>query len=46
VMWVMLNPILVHLEMVLVSAQERCTACAKRTTGSGIVLDETDPTPR
>jgi hypothetical protein len=46
VMWVMSNPILVHLEMVLVSVQDRCTVCAKRTIGSGIVLDKKDGTPR
>ena len=28
-----------HLETVLVSVQERCTVCAKRTIGSEIILD-------
>ena len=28
---------LVRLEMVLVLVQDRCTVCAKRTIGSGIV---------
>ena len=28
----------VRLEMVLVLVQDRCTVCAKRTTGSDIVL--------
>jgi hypothetical protein len=28
------NPILVYLEIVLVSVQDRCTVCAKRTTSS------------
>ena len=28
-----------HLKAVLVSMQERCTVCAKRTIGSEIVLD-------
>jgi hypothetical protein len=42
----MLNLVLVRLEKVLVSALDRCTFCAKRTLGSGIVLDETDGTPR
>jgi hypothetical protein len=37
----MVNLVLVHLEMVLVSVQDRCTDCAKRTIGSGIILDET-----
>ena len=36
----------VHLEMVLVLVQDRCMVCAKRTTGSDIVLDATDGTPR
>ena len=36
----------VLLEMVLVLVQDRCTVCAKRTTGLDIVLDATDGTPR
>ena len=32
--------------MVLVLVQDRCTVCAKRTTGLDIVLDATDGTPR
>jgi hypothetical protein len=35
-MW---NLILVRLEIVLVSEQNRCTVCAKFTIGSDIVLD-------
>jgi len=35
----MSNHISVHLEMVLVSLQDRCMGCAKRTTGSKTVLD-------
>ena len=35
----MSNLVLVHLEMVLVSVQDRCTVCAKRTIGSETVLD-------
>jgi hypothetical protein len=35
-MW---NLISVRSETALVSVQERCTACAKLTTGSSIVLD-------
>jgi hypothetical protein len=31
--------ILVHLEIVLILTQDRCTVCAKRTIGSDIVLD-------
>ena len=37
--WVMSNLVSFHLEMVLVSVQDRCTVCAKRTIGSEIVLD-------
>jgi hypothetical protein len=33
VSWVMANPVLVHLETVLVSGQDRCTVCTKRTIG-------------
>ena len=36
----------VRLEIVLVLVQDRYTVCAKRTTGSDIVLDATDGTPR
>jgi hypothetical protein len=43
VMW---NLILVCLEIVLVSVQDRCTLCAKHTIGSQIVLDTPDGTPR
>ena len=35
-MW---NLVLVHLEIVLVSVQDRCTLCAKRTIGSETILD-------
>jgi uncharacterized membrane protein len=38
-MW---NLVLVHLETVLVLVQDRCTVCAKRTTGSEIILDAPD----
>ena len=40
--WVMWNLISVHLETVL----DRCTVCAKDTTGLEIVLDASDGTPR
>jgi hypothetical protein len=43
---VMVNLVLVCLEMVLVSVQDRCMVCAKRTIGSVIVLDAPDGTPR
>ena len=35
-MW---NLVLVHLEIVSVSMQDRCTVCAKHTIGSEIILD-------
>jgi len=34
------------LEEVLVSVQDRCTLCAKRTISSEIMLDAPDGTPR
>ena len=40
----MSNLVSVHLEMVLASVQDRCTVCAKRTIGSGIILDAPDGT--
>jgi hypothetical protein len=46
VTWVMWNLVLVNLEIVLVSVQDRCMACAKHTVGSEIVLDAPDSTPR
>ena len=33
------NHVLVCLEMVLVSMQDRCVVCAKRTIGSETILD-------
>ena len=33
-----------RLETVLVSMQDRCTVCTKRTIGSEIILDATDDT--
>ena len=36
--WVMSNNFSVYLEMVLVSLQDRCTVCAKRTIGLETVL--------
>ena len=38
-MWVLRSLVLVRLETVLVSVQDRCTVCAKRTIGSEILLD-------
>jgi uncharacterized membrane protein len=42
VTWVMWNLVSVCLEIVLVSVQDRCTVCAKRTTGSEIISDAPD----
>jgi hypothetical protein len=38
-MWVMGNLISVYLDIVLVSVQDRCMICAKRTMSSKIILD-------
>jgi hypothetical protein len=45
-MWVMWNLNLDHLEIVLVSVQDRCMVCAKCTIGTEIILDTPDGTPR
>ena len=37
--WVMWNLVSIHLEIVLVLVQDRCTVYARRTMGSKIVLD-------
>jgi hypothetical protein len=37
---------LVCLEIMLFLTQDSCTVCAERTTGSEIVLDAPDGTPR
>jgi hypothetical protein len=42
-MW---NLISVHLDTMLVSVDDRCMVCAKRTIGSEIILDTPDGTPR
>jgi hypothetical protein len=44
-MWLMWNLILVYSEMVLLSEQDRCMVCAKRTIGSEIIVDAPDGTP-
>jgi hypothetical protein len=36
----------VHLEIVLILTQDRCTACTERSLGSEIVLDALDGTTR
>jgi hypothetical protein len=38
--------ILVHLDIVLISMQDRLTVCIEHTIGSKIVLDAPDGTPR
>jgi hypothetical protein len=40
------NLVLVYLEMVLGSVQDRCIVCAKRNIGLENVLDEADGSPR
>jgi hypothetical protein len=42
-MW---NLILVHLEVVLVSVQDRCMVCAEGSIGSKIILNAHDGTAR
>ena len=37
--WVLWNPVSDCLEIVLVSVQDRCTVCAKRTIGLDIVFN-------
>jgi hypothetical protein len=44
VTWVMWSLVLVRLEIVLVSVQDRCMVCAKRTTGLEIILETRDGT--
>jgi len=39
VTWVLSNLVSDRLEIVLVSVEDRCTVCAKRTTGSDIVFN-------
>ena len=37
--WVLWNLVSDRLEIVLVSVQDRCTVCAKRTIGSDIIFN-------
>ena len=37
--WVLWNPVLDHLEIVLVLVQDRCMVCAKRTIGLDIIFN-------
>jgi hypothetical protein len=46
VTWVMWNLVSVHLEIVLVSEQDRCTVCNEHNIGIEIILDALDRTPR
>ena len=46
VTWVMWNLTSFHLETVLVSVQDRCMVCARRTIGSEIILNAPDGTTR
>jgi hypothetical protein len=46
VAWVVWNFILVHLETMLMSVQERCTVCTEHTIGIEIILDALDGTLR
>jgi hypothetical protein len=46
VTWAVWNLILVHLETVFVSVQDRCTVCTEHTRGIEIILDTLDGTPR
>jgi hypothetical protein len=45
VTWVVWNLILVRLETVLVSVQDRCIVSTERSIGIEIVLDADDGTP-
>jgi hypothetical protein len=46
VTWVMWNLVSVHMEKVLVSVQDRCTVCAKRTISLEIIFKKPNDTPR
>jgi hypothetical protein len=46
VTWVKWKLILVYLEIVLISAQHRCTICAEGTIGLETILEAPDGTPR
>ena len=39
------SSVLVYLEIVLMSVQDRCSVCTERTIGSEIILDPPDRTP-
>jgi hypothetical protein len=46
VTWVMSNFVLVRLETMFVSVHDRYMVCAKRTIGSGIILEAPDGAAR
>jgi hypothetical protein len=46
VTWVVWNLVLVCLETVFVSVQDRCKVCTEHTIGIEIVFDALDGTPR
>jgi hypothetical protein len=46
VTWVMWNLVLIYIETVLSSVQNRCTVCTKRTIGIEIILDTLHRTHR
>jgi hypothetical protein len=46
VTWAMWHLVSVGLETMLVSVQDRCMVCAKRTIGSKIILGAPDGNPR
>ena len=45
-MWVKWKLVLVHLEIVLISMQDRCKVCAEHAIGSEVILGALDGTPR
>jgi hypothetical protein len=45
VTWVKWKLVSVHLETMLISAQDRCMVCVECTIGSKIILDAPDDTP-
>ena len=45
VMWVKRKLVLKHLDIVLITTQDRCTVCAERTIGMEIILGTHDGTP-
>jgi hypothetical protein len=45
-MWVLSTLVLVYLEIVSVSVQDRCVVCTKHTIGTESDLDALNETPR